>query len=300
MLHIYNIHKGVIDMSWISMIQQAINYMEENLLEDITVEHISRKINISSYHFQKTFSILTGITISDYLRKRRLSLAAEDLIQSNFKIIDIALKYGYDTPEAFSKAFRRQHGLSPTDARKRKGKLHSYNRLQIQVILRGADMMKYKIVERSAFQIVGVNRIFSLQNDENLRGIPSFWEECNNNGFDEELFKINDGDITGVLGVCMGKTEESQGDKIEYWIATEYPGLVPTHMKSFTIPTSKWAVFEVHGPMPDAMSKVWKKIFSEWFPSSGYEHAGLPEFEVYSEDDPSSLDLYSEIWIPIR
>ncbi len=292
-------NQGVSDMAWIESLQKAINYMEDHLLEDITIESIARHANASSFHFQRTFSVLTDVSVGEYLRRRRLTLAAEELSRTDCKIIDLAYKYGYDTPEAFTKAFRRQHGVTPSDARKGIGKLQSYNRLIIQVNLKGVEPMKYRIVEEAAFQVVGLKREYSYENEENLIGIPKFWEEVNANGTDGLLFKVNNGPIKGVLGICVDNIAD-QSKKMEYWIASASNGEVPEGLDSFEIPASKWAVFEVHGPMPGAMPKVWKQIFSAWFPSSGYEHAGTPELEVYSEDDPSSPDLYSEIWIPVK
>ncbi|SET51174.1 AraC family transcriptional regulator [Salinibacillus kushneri] len=283
-------------MTWVESIQTAINYMEEHLLDDLSIENISRQANFSVFYFQRTFSILTDISVGEYLRRRRLTLAAHELMETSAKVIDIAHKYGYETPEAFSKAFRRQHGVTPSDARKNKRKLKSYNRLVIQVNLKGAEPMQYKIVEREEFKIAGIKREFSLVDEQNNKGIPKMWEKVNADGTDELLFKLNNGAIEGVLGVCVENTSKS----IDYWIGTSYEGKRPKGLSMLEIPASKWAVFEVHGPMPNAMQNVWKQIFSEWFPSSGYQHAGTPELEVYSDEDPSNPDLYSEIWIPVK
>ncbi|MCO0597120.1 AraC family transcriptional regulator [Peribacillus butanolivorans] len=287
-------------MGWVESIQKAINYMEEHLLEDLTIESISRQANASAFHFQRTFTILTDISVGEYVRRRRLTLAAQEISRTNCKIIDLAYKYGYDTPEAFSKAFRRQHGVSPSEARKYIGKLTFYERLVIQVILKGEIPMKYNIIERDSFQLIGIKREFSLVNGENLIGIPKLWDKVNSDGTDDQLGKLNNGQIKGLLGVCVDKRILEQNETMDYWIATEYDGQVPEGYSSLTIPASKWVIFEVHGPMPDAIQEVWKRIFSEWFPTSGYEHAGTPEMEVYTDDDASNPDYYSEIWIPVK
>jgi AraC family transcriptional regulator len=289
-------------MAWVESIQKAIDYMENNILEDMTIDSIAKQANVSPFHFQRTFAVLTEMTIGDYLRRRRLTLAGEELLTTDAKIIALAYKYGYDTPEAFSKAFRRQHGVSPSEARKYKRKLQSYNRLIIQVILKGAEPMKYSVVEKNAFQIVGIKREFAcVAEKENVSGIPELWKEVNQNGTSDRLFQLNDGVVTGVLGVCGGVSEEQKKANVfDYWVATSYAGEVPEGLLSLEIPASKWAVFEVNGPMPAAMQNAWKRIFSEWFPSTGYEHAGTQEFELYTDEDPNSPDLYSEIWIPIK
>ncbi|MEK5333624.1 MULTISPECIES: AraC family transcriptional regulator [unclassified Lysinibacillus] len=288
-------------MSWIESIQKAINYIEEHLQETITMEQIANEVNASVFHFQRTFSILTDMSIADYIRRRRLTLAAQELINTDIKVIDLAFKYGYDSPEAFTKAFRKQHNVTPSEARKQQGPLQSYNRLVIQVSLKGAEPMKYNIVEKEKFQVVGVKRTYNCQKGENLQGIPVFWDEVNRQGMDEQLFALNDGQIKGVLGVCVPDENYKENNLIDYWIGTDHVGAdVPENLLAMEVPASKWVVFEVHGPMPDAMQNAWKQIFSEWFPSNPYEPAGTPELEVYTEEDPTSENLYSEIWIPIK
>ncbi len=287
-------------LSWIESIQKAINYIEEHLQETITMEQIANEVNASVFHFQRTFSILTDMSIADYIRRRRLTLAAQELINTDIKVIDLAFKYGYDSPEAFTKAFRKQHNVTPSEARKQQGPLQSYNRLVIQVSLKGAEPMKYKIVEKEKFQVVGVKRTYNCQKGENLQGIPVFWDEVNRQGMDEQLFALNDGQIKGVLGVCVPDENYKENNLMDYWIGTDHVGDVPENLLAMEVPASKWVVFEVHGPMPDAMQNAWKQIFSEWFPSNPYEPAGTPELEVYTDEDPTSENLYSEIWIPIK
>jgi len=287
-------------LSWIESIQKAINYIEEHLLDDITMEQIAREVNSSVFHFQRTFSILTDMSIADYIRRRRLTLAAQELINTEQKVIDLAYKYGYDSPEAFTKAFRKQHQLTPSEARKKQGQLQSYNRLVIQVSLKGAEPMKYKIVEKEKFQVVGVKRTYNSQNGENLQGIPYFWNEMNSKNFDNQLIQLNNGSIKGVLGVCVPNTSQGENGFIDYWIATDHVGEVGENLLAMEVPASKWVIFEVHGPMPDAMQNTLKQIYSEWFPSNPYKPAGTAELEVYPDEDAYSPDSYSEIWIPIQ
>jgi len=285
-------------MGWVESLQQAIDYLEEHLLDDLSMKEIAKQAHVSEFQFQRIFTILTGITIGEYIRCQRLTLAAQELSNTNSRIIDIALKYGYDTPEAFSKAFRRQHDLTPSQARNNSGNLKSYNRLTIQVTLKGAEPMKYKIIERESFQVVGIKREISCENGENLTEIPKMWTDVHQDGTNDLLFKLNNGDINGVLGVCVDK-RSTQKQLMDYWIATEHIGNTPEGLLNLKLPASKWAVFEVHGAMPDAIQKVWKQIYTEWFPSSHYKHAGTPDLEVYSAGDPWSADYYSEIWIPL-
>ncbi|MCM3781758.1 AraC family transcriptional regulator [Neobacillus mesonae] len=288
-------------MNYVESLQKAISYIEEHMLEEMSIAEVAKQAETSLYQFQRLFTFLTDISVGEYIRRRRLTLAAQDLSRTDSKVIDIALKYGYDTPEAFTKAFRRQHGITPSEARKPNSHLISYNRLIIHVSLRGADPMKYRIVEKEAFEVVGVHRNFSLSNGENLEMIPQMWNEVHENGINDRLFQLNNGEIDGVLGVCVSDEEQQKEQMMTYWIAADYKGEdVPEEMSKLIIPAAKWAVFEVHGPMPDAMQTVWKQIYSEWFPSSGYVQAGSIEFEYYTAQDASSPDCYSEIWIPVK
>ncbi|NYE08677.1 AraC family transcriptional regulator [Bacillus niacini] len=286
-------------MGWVESLQKAIDYMEDHLIDEITIEGIAKQANVSEFHFQRIFSVLTDITVGEYLRRRRLTLAAQELSTTESKIIDVALKYGYDTPESFAKAFRRQHGFTPSQARNYTGKLISYNRLAIQVNLKGAEPMNYKIVEKESFKVVGVKREFSCENGENLAGIPKMWDDVHVDGTNDLLFELNNGQLKGALGVCVDKRAPGS-PLMDYWIGTDHKGETPEGLLELEIPASKWGVFEVHGAMPDAMQNTWKQIISEWFPSSHYQHAGTPDLEVYSNGNPSSSDYYSEIWIPLK
>lgn len=281
-------------MNWIESLQIAINYMEDHLLENITIEQIAAQAKVSPFYFQRNFSLLTDTTIAEYLRRRRLTLAAHELLHSEHKIIDLAYKYGYDTPESFSKAFRRQHGIAPSEARKHSASLKSYNRLIIQVNLKGANPMNYKIIDHPEFSLVGIKRNFSYVDGENLREIPKMWQEAYANGSEDRLIALNNGSIHGLLGVCVDQSEITD-QQMEYWIATAYEGDTPEGLSSLTIPASKWSVFEVEGEMPASMQNLWKQIISEWFPSNPYEHAYLPELEVYA--GPHNAP---QIWIPIN
>lgn len=286
--------EGADTLTWIQSIQQAITYIEKNLLEKIAIEDIAREAHCSAFHFQRVFSILTNMTVADYIRKRRMTLAAQDLIRTDEKIITIALKYGYDSPESFTKAFRKQHQLSPSEVRKHEGTITSYLPLTIQVSLKGAKPMNYQIIDKDSFQILGSKRTYNCKTGENTKNIPLFWDEANANGTTELLYQQNDGVIDGILGVCVAHT-----DKIDYWIATT-SNAHSGDFETLTIPASKWVKFEVHGAMPDAMQNTWKQIYSEWFPAHPYTPTGTPELEVYTEDNPSSPDCYSKIWIPIK
>lgn len=285
-------------MALVESLQRAIDFMEENLLDAITIDDIAKQANLSSFHFQRIFMILTDMSVGEYLRRRRLTLAAQELSSTDSKIIDLAFKYGYETPESFARAFRKHHGITPTEARKGKGKLQSYNCLVIQVNLKGAEPMNYRIVKRGAFEAIGIKREFPCGGEMGIPGVPEFWNEANGNGESATLLQLNNGQIKGLLGICSNFNIEK--NRTDYWIAAEYSGKTPDQFSKIHFPAAKWAVFEARGPVPDAIISTTKQIYSEWFPSNGYEPAEIPSFEAYIDHDPYRKDSYNEIWIPIK
>lgn len=285
-------------MALVESLQKAIDYMEEHLLDQISIEDIAEQANVSPFHFQRTFMILTDVSVGEYLRRRRLTLAAQELSTTDSKIIDLAFKYGYDSPEAFTKAFRKQHGIAPSEVRKGDVKLQSYNRLMIQVSLKGAEPMKYQIVEREAFQVVGIMRECPCGDESGVAGIPELWGEVNANGTADKLVQLMNGKIKGLLGIT--DNYNAQTNTIDYWIAAEHIGEVPDELTSLEIPSSKWIVFEVKGSAPIAMPKAWKQIFSEWMPSNGYEVAEIPAIEAYTDPDPYRPDSSNQIWLAVK
>jgi AraC family transcriptional regulator len=285
-------------MNWMDALHRSIDYLESHLETPFKMEDAAAEANISVFHFQRIFLVLTDMSVMEYVRRRRLTLAAQELALTDVRVIDVALKYGYETPESFAKAFKRQHGMSPSEARTSQKGFTSYNRLVISVQLKGAFPMKVRIEEKEAFSIIGVKREFSFENGENTREIPKMWQEVHQNGVNDELSTLNNGAVKGMLGVC--RMLDSSTSTMEYWIATANEGdEVSKRYDRLEIPAATYAIFEVVGPMPDAIQSMWEKIYSEWFPSSSYRPSGSAEMEVYTHDDATKADYYSEIWIPI-
>lgn len=285
-------------VTWLEGLQKALQYMEEHLDEKLETSEIAKQACLSSFHFQRTFSVLTDTTVGEYIRRRRLSCAGQELMNKELRVLDAALKYGYESPEAFTKAFRKQHGSTPSDIRNGKGKLTIYNPFSIQILLKGAEPMNVKIVEMEGFQAIGKKRSFSYKEGENFREIPRFWSEANGDGSTEALAAWNNGQIRGILGICTDTNSENKD--MDYWIAAASTKEAQQGYDTITIPPSKWAIFAVHGAMPDSMQQTWKKIYGEWFPTSGYMQVASPQLEVYGEGNPHSANYYSEIWIPVE
>lgn len=282
-------------MGWIEGIGDAIAYIEENLAQELTVEDIAKQAYVSTFYFQKGFAMLCGFTVGEYIRQRRLSLAGSEIISSDEKIIDIALKYGYDSPDSFTKAFTRFHGVTPSAVRKDGALIRSFASLKIKFTLEGGYTMDYKIVEKEAFTVMGVSRNFNYEKAK--AEIPQFWTEHYQTGKGEV--------VGGMYGICL---DESMGsDEFEYLIADDYVPWkeTPDGYVAKTIPKNTWAVFPCKGAMPNALQEVNNKIFSEWLPNcKDYKIAAGYNIEMYSnpQDYPKGNqdENYStEIWIPV-
>ncbi|MGN0374019.1 MAG: effector binding domain-containing protein [Butyrivibrio sp.] len=283
-------------MEWIEAISKAIQYIEDHITDELTTEDIADHVNISSFYFQKGFAMLCGFTISEYIRNRRLSLAGNELITGDKKIIDIAVKYGYDSPDSFTKAFSRFHGVTPTAARKDKVMLKSFAPLKVRLSLEGGYLMDYKIEKKEAFTVIANSKTFSYENAKEV--VPQFWQEHFSTGKGKT--------VRGFYGINID--EKMGNDTFEYLIADpcEADKEVPEGFVVRTIPEFTWAVFPCVGPMPDALQDINTRIFTEWLPPlKEYEFAAGYCVEMY--DDPTkypngTLDekYYCEIWIPVK
>lgn len=278
-------------MDWITGIQNAINYIEEHLAEEIDFDKAAAEAACSSFYFQRIFGILCDIPLSEYIRNRRLSLAGNELNASDAKVVDIALKYGYESPESFSRAFTKFHGITPSKAKENGSKLKSFSRLSVKITLSGGSVMDYKIIEKVETQ--------PIENEINAKSIPDFWTRSHNDGTVKSLLE-NTIDKTFIFGVCYGNNSDN-AKSFEYSIGAVCDGktIVPKGFRKNTIPARTWAIFECKGAMPNAMQDMWHKITSEFFPTSGYQPTYEMDIEAYAEGDMNDENYHSEIWIPV-
>ena len=283
-------------MGWLEDISSSIKYIEEHLTDEITPEDVAINVSLSPFYFQKGFSILCGVTVAEYIRNRRLSLAGRDLQIGGSKVIDIAMKYGYDSSDSFTKAFIRFHGITPIQAKTGEGELRNFLPLKIHLSMKGGFEMECKIIKKPAFTVIGSTRM--IKNEEGYKKCPQFWTDH---------YKKGDGKyICGMYGICLD--EGSPEGFFKYMIADDYIPLkdIPKEFETVVIPEHIWAVFPCKGPIPEALQKVNREIFSEWLPGNkDYEIAGMYNIEHYTSlnDYPNGNqdeNYYCEIWIPVK
>jgi len=281
-------------MEWSECISQAINYIEEHITEEITMGDIAQSAMLSPYYFQKGFTMLCGFTVGEYIRRRRLTLAGSELVSGSDKIIAIALKYGYDSPDSFTRAFTRFHGATPTAVRKGEAMIKSFAPLKIKLILEGGFSVDYLICKKEAFTLIGVSKICKYAEAD--IAVQATWQEFNQ--------KSNN--ICSKYGVSID--EKMDGNQFEYMIADDYrPDTdIPEGLTTKVIPAYTWAVFACKGPGNKTIPDVHQKIFSEWLPNcKDYKIAAGYHIEMYNDPADYKLGImdenyYSEIWIPVE
>ena len=289
-------------MDWIQGIQRAIDYIEDNITKEIDYEEAAKKAYSSVFHFQRVFGILCGFSLGDYIRMRRLSLAGEELSKGNTKIIDVALKYGYDTPESFSRAFTRFHGIAPSKAL-RGGKVKIFTPLSVKLTLTGGRKMDYRIEKRDAFKVVCKRkRVGKPQSADATGDITAFWKDSAQDGTLDRLISLIPQNplMNGLLGICF--SSQLNAAHFPYGIGVEYDGRsIDDDLEVVEIPANTYAVFTSKGKMPDAFIDTYHRIVTEFFPQSGtYEYAENIEFEVYSSADTENPNYQCEIWIAVN
>jgi AraC family transcriptional regulator len=295
-------------MEWSERMNAAIAYIEDNLAGEIDYDEAAKLACCSLFHFQRMFFAIIGVTPAEYARRRRLTLAARELTTNGDKVIDIALKYGYDSPDSFARAFRNVHGINPQAARASGAKLTTFPRISFHIELKGGNDMDYKIIEKPAFEVIGKLKRASSTIikksiiDPEVWNRYDIWDEFSRTRHNESLEKLTQGKpgpVTGAncLGICVA---DEKMEKYTYTIGVEKPDTgAPAGFDVIRIPASTWAVFEAIGPFPQTIHDLEDKIFIEWFPSTGYEHAGTPELEVYLPGDRESEDYHCQYWLPI-
>lgn len=281
-------------MEWLDHFNKSIAYVEENLAGAIDLDKAAQLAQCSSYHYQRMFSYIAGVTLGEYIRRRRMSLAGVDL-QRGEKVIDVAAKYEYDSPTSFNRVFKGVHGITPKEAKQAGAKLTSYPMLTFQITVKGVHAMEYQLIDKEAFHVTGLGLKIEQNMEVAQKRIPEFWNEVAASGELQKLLPIMDQSNPGVLGVSL-MTSEIQ-DTWEYVI-----GVVSEEQaegfEQYEIPAAKWAIFSGTGPMPGAIQDLQTQVFQEWLPTSGFEYDELPDIELYLDANPENAQF--QVWLPVR
>ena len=278
-------------MEWIERLNAAINYIEEHLTDKIDYEQLGQIACCSSYHFQRMFTYMAGVPLSEYIRRRRMSLAAVDLQGSDAKIVDLASKYGYRSPTAFNRAFQTVHGVAPSLVRNEGVSVKSFPPVTFKITVKGVEEMNYRIETKQAFRIVGVSAPLDTEIENNFTVVPGMWQTAAIDGTIQTLAGMMDTPLKGLLGVSACNDEELW----RYFIAVSSTKPAEGY-EEYTVPAATWAIFSGAGT-GQSIQELEQRIVTEWLPTSGYEYANAPDIEVYLNPDPQHTQY--EVWIPV-
>ncbi|WP_186423494.1 AraC family transcriptional regulator [Lacrimispora celerecrescens] len=280
-------------MEWIEGLNKSINYIEEHLTEEIDYEQLGKIACCSVYHFQRMFAYMANVPLSEYIRRRRMSLAAVDLLNGNNKIIDVALKYGYHSPTAFNRAFQSIHGIAPSRIKESGATVKSYPPISFKIIIKGVDELNYRIEKKDPFRIVGTAQSLNREIEKNFEIVPQMWSKAAMDGTIPKLASMADGCPGGILGVSICNDLEEW----RYFIAAASTKEADDTLEEYTVSSFTWAIFYGEGQCPHAIQELEKRIVTEWLPTSGYEYDNGPDLEVYLNSDPQNARF--EVWIPV-
>lgn len=291
-------------MDLLAQLNRAMEYIEEHISGDLTLESVSSVTMYSAYHFQRLFCYIADMPLSEYIRRRKMTLAAYKLQNDNLKIIDLAAKYGYDSADSFTRAFVKQHGITPSAARSKGAMLKIYPPLTFQIRIRGVQEMNWRIEEKESFEVFGIERVFG--NDQGGE-VPAFWTECHQNGSYEKLFddaggiRVSHDERRGVCTINAICGYRNTGE-------TSFPYMLCAFKNdkcktdSYTtalVPKYTWAIFRSNysDTIGLQIPQLFSRAYSEWLPSSGYDKADGPDLEIYGVADNGKY--FEEVWLPV-
>lgn len=279
-------------MDWIERLNRAMGYIEEHLCDKFEIEEAARIACCSTYHFQRMFAYMAGVPLSEYVRRRRMTLAAVDLQSGGEKVVDVALKYGYESPTAFTRAFKSVHGIVPSEAKESGARLKAFPPVSFRISIKGDSEMNYRIEKKEAFRIVGISCPLEKELEKNFEAVPALWGGAAAEGLIEKLASMMDAEPKGILGVSAC----GEGQSWRYYISVATDAETDGELEEFIVPKADWAIFEGKGTNL-SIQELEKRIVTEWLPGSGYEYGNAPDIEVYLNPDPQNA-IY-EVWIPV-
>lgn len=278
-------------MEWITRLNHAINYIEEHLCDTVDYDEIAKLACCSTYHFQRMFAYMADTTLSEYIRRRRMSKAAVDLQSGSEKIINIALRYGYDSPTAFNRAFKSIHGVAPSQIKEDGVLIKTFPPISFNITIKGAEQMEYKIENKDAFRIIGVSKPLYREIEKNFEVVPQMWQNAVTDGTIQRLAEMMNGEPMGMLGISICNKENWR-----YFIAVASSHEIDSTLQEYIVPAATWAIFSGSGS-GQSMQELEKRIITEWLPTSGYEYGNAPDVEVYLNPNPENTKY--EVWIPV-
>ena len=280
-----------VQMEWVERLNESMAYIEAHLTDEIDYGQLARIACCSTYHFQRMFTYMAGVTLAEYIRRRKMSLAAVDLQGGNARIIDIADKYGYQSPTAFNRAFQSIHGVAPSAVKGEGVSVKSYPPITFSIAVKGATEMNYRIEKKEAFRIVGICAPLHRELEKNFEVVPGMWGRAAADGTVQRLAGMMDMEPKGLLGVSACGDEEEW----KYWIAVASKQECGDFAE-YTVPAATWAIFSGEGTN-QSIQQMEQRIVTEWLPGSGYEYGNAPDIEVYLNPDPQNAKY--EVWIPV-
>lgn len=279
-------------MEWVERLNQAMDYIEANLTGEIDYAQLGRLACCSAYHFQRMFAYMAGVPLGEYIRRRRMSLAAVDLQGGDAKIVEVAQRYGYDSPTAFNRAFQSVHGVAPSAVRGEGVCVKSFPAITFSIAVKGREAMDYRIETKAAFRIIGVSAPLAKELEQNFMVVPTLWGRAAQDGTLQALAAKMDAQPTGLLGVSACGGEEPW----RYFIAVSSTQAADG-LEEYTVPAATWAIFYGEGTN-QSIQELEKRVVTEWLPTSGYEYGNAPDIEVYLNPDPQNAKF--EVWIPVK
>ncbi|WP_413374902.1 AraC family transcriptional regulator [Alkalihalobacillus sp. 1P02AB] len=286
-------------MDFLQQMNRSLQYIEDHITEEIDVNKVAKLAYCSEYHFRRMFSSLAGVSLSEYIRRRRLTLAAFDLLNADFKVIDVAMTYQYQSPDSFTKAFQKLHGILPSQVKENGHLLKAYPQMTFQLTIKGGSEMQYRIEEKEAFQIVGLKKRVPLIYEGVNPEIEKMWLSLTMEQI-EEWKSLSNIEPSGLISASTNFSERtSEYSELDHYIGAATTNEVTITADKLEVPAQTWVIFTAVGKFPEALQNVWARIYSEWFPSSQYEQTGGPEILWNEDKDMSKPNYKSEIWIPV-
>lgn len=282
-------------MDVLERINQAMAHIEDNLDGEVDVRQLARIAGTSEYHLRRMFSALAGIPLSEYIRRRRLTKAANEVLSGHDSLLDIAVRWGYGSNEAFARAFRSMHKVGPQEARTSKKPLQSQQILTFKLIVEGSTSMEYRIVEKDAFQVVGRGTRVPLVH---LGMNPAIVEFIKGIGMPtlERMKQLADGEPDGLVALTSNQEGTEEGDHLDYFHGVVTSKDAPEDLEAITVPAHTWAVFTTEGPYPETIQYMWRDVYTQWFPSNSYESVEGPSMLRTQINGDTAK---AELWIPV-